>query len=82
MKLSTRKLIIFWIGVAVTLATVVLCFVFPTEFERVIASGFAMLGLDGLLSLVLLRCPYCGKSVHIFGMRYCPYCGEDISEDV
>ena len=81
MKLSVRKLIIFWIGVIIAAITAVFVFIFPSDGERIVCAGFVLLGLDGVLSLILLRCPYCGKSIHIFGMRYCPSCGEDLTKE-
>ena len=52
------------------------------ELQKMIWLGMlALIVLLAVCSLVLLRCPYCGGQVHLYGMTYCPKCGEQIGKD-
>ena len=82
MTLSTKKRIILIIALIIIIASAVAVFIFPSEFEKIFCAMFILIGLDGGLSMLLLRCPHCGKTVSIFGMRYCPNCGEDLIDEI
>ena len=52
------------------------------ELQKMIWLGMLVLiAILAVCSLVLLRCPYCGGQVHLYGMTYCPKCGEQIGKD-
>ena len=81
MKLKVGRIVckVLMVLVAVALFAGALA---PTSMQKTI--WLIMLGLIIVLALVclfLLRCPYCGAQVQMYGMTYCPRCGKQIGKD-